>query len=164
MRKILAGGSLSCHSSGPPLLAGLKTATVMDKYTLAWGFKPLWFSCLHRGILAWENLPQTCQVSAQNTSTGMQRSLCSDHLINYQGKFDVPKPSQVILVDVRHKNLHLFTTSLAWISRGLRSTTVYTPTVVAIFVVFIEVSRDSGKNRIALSSGFPCSHVNWLVS
>lgn len=52
MRKILAGVPLSCHSSGPPLLAGLKNATVVDKYTLALGFKPLWFYCLHRGILA----------------------------------------------------------------------------------------------------------------
>lgn len=36
MRNILARGPLSCHSSGPPLSAGLKMATVMDKYILLW--------------------------------------------------------------------------------------------------------------------------------
>lgn len=56
-RKILAGVPPSCSFSGPPLLAGLKIATMMDKYPLALGFKHLQFYCLHRGILAWENLP-----------------------------------------------------------------------------------------------------------
>ena len=94
-RKISAGVPLTCPSFGPPLLAGLKTATVMGNILQLWGSNLSSFGCPHIG----EYWPKkVClkplQVSAQSTSTDTQSSLCSDHLINYEGKSDVPKPSQ----------------------------------------------------------------------
>lgn len=82
------------------------------------------------------------QVSGQSTPTGMQISLCSDHLINYKGKSDVPKPSHT-LGSCWIQYLCLCTTSLTGISTDL----LYAQTVVAISVMFCEVSRDSVREK-----------------
>lgn len=137
MRKISAGVPLSCPSFGPPVLAGLKTVIAVGNTLQIWGSNLPSFGCpqgntgLRKSAL---NLcrqvpraaPQDSELTASRPFNGMKESLMCQN-------------PHSPMAAVGYNNLCLFTTSLTDL--------LYAQTMVAIFVIFCVVSRDSVREK-----------------